>query len=226
MTPRIAILAAVALLVPPLVRAEAPPGLANPASTNCVNHGGTLVIETDGGGGQFGVCRFPDNRQCEEWALLRGECPAGGIRVTGYVTVAARYCALRGAQYQVLTGSNTSSEQGSCRFPGGKTCAADAFFSGLCTPDTAGGIVQARFRCEGGRTIDAVFSNGARSSVSLALSDGRSVSLPQAQSGSGARYASAGDRIVFWNKGDSAFIEEDGKATYLDCVTGGGTAVR
>jgi hypothetical protein len=32
------------------------------------------------------VCVFGDNRQCEEWALMRGQCPAGGIRVTGYVT--------------------------------------------------------------------------------------------------------------------------------------------
>ena len=226
MNARIVMLATTALLVALLARAEAPSSLANPASTNCVNHGGKLLIETDGSGGQFGVCRFPDNRQCEEWALLRGECPAGGIRVTGYVTAAARYCALRGARYRVLTGSNTPSEQGSCQFAGGKSCAADAFFSGLCTPDTAGGIIRARFQCQGGRTIEAVFSNGTRSSVSLALSDGRSISLPQASSGSGARYASAGDRIVFWNKGDTAFVEEDGKATYQGCVTGGDAAAR
>ena len=220
MNARIVMLATTALLVALLARAEAPSSLANPASTNCVNHGGKLLIETDGSGGQFGICQFPDNRQCEEWALLRGECPPGGIRVTGYVTPAARYCALRGARYQVLTGSNTPAEQGSCQFAGGKTCAADAFFSGLCTPDSADAIVQARFHCQGGRTIDAVFSNGARSSVSLALSDGRSISLPQAESGSGARYANAGDRVVFWNKGNTAFVEEDGKATYQDCVAG------
>ena len=213
------LLATTALLSLP-AQAETPLSRPNPASENCVNHGGTLLIETDGGGGQYGICQFPDNRQCEEWALLRGECPIGGIRVTGYATPAARYCALRGARYQVLTGSNTPSEQGSCKFTNGKTCAADAFFSGLCAADTAGGIVQAQFRCNGGKTVDAVFSNGSRSSVSLALSDGRSISLPQAPSGSGARYASAGDRIVFWNKGNSAFLEEDGTATYLDCVTG------
>jgi putative hemolysin len=32
--------------------------------------------------GQYGVCFFEDNRQCEEWALLRGDCPVGGKKVT------------------------------------------------------------------------------------------------------------------------------------------------
>src|SRR5262245_52405113 len=41
---------------------------ANPASENCVAQGGRLVIETAGDGGEFGVCLFEDNRQCEEWA--------------------------------------------------------------------------------------------------------------------------------------------------------------
>ena len=50
--------------------------------------------------------------------------------------------------------------------------------------------------------------------MSLQLSDGRSIALPQAMSGSGARYADAGDRTVFWNKGNTAFIEEGGKTTF------------
>ena len=54
-----------------------------------------------GDGGQIGVCYFEDNRQCEEWALMRGECPVGGVKVTGYVTPAGRYCA--------ITGGNTPS---------------------------------------------------------------------------------------------------------------------
>jgi putative hemolysin len=45
---------------------------ANPASENCAANGGRLVIESAGDGGQYGVCLFEDNRQCEEWALLRG----------------------------------------------------------------------------------------------------------------------------------------------------------
>lgn len=50
--------------------------MANPASQNCVNQGGTLTIEERGDGGQFGVCTFEDNLQCEEWALLRGDLVA------------------------------------------------------------------------------------------------------------------------------------------------------
>jgi putative hemolysin len=35
-------------------------GLANPASRNCVDKGGQLTIESNGKGGQFGVCTFAD----------------------------------------------------------------------------------------------------------------------------------------------------------------------
>jgi uncharacterized protein len=50
-----------------------PIGLANPASVNCVKQGGQLQI-VDTSAGQVGICRFPNGKQCEEWALLRGEC--------------------------------------------------------------------------------------------------------------------------------------------------------
>jgi membrane-bound inhibitor of C-type lysozyme len=53
----------------------------------------------------------------------------------------------------------------------------------------------------------------ARARAPLALSDGRSLPLPQALSASGARYASADGRTVFWNKGRSAFLEEGGRTT-------------
>lgn len=192
-------------------------GLANPASTHCIDHGGRLHVEKDGSGGEYGVCGFDDNRQCEEWALLRGDCPAGGIRITGYVTPAARYCALRGGRYRVLSLSNSAAEQGSCGFVDGKACAAGAFFAGLCSPASAGDVVHALFRCDAGRTLDAVFGNGALSSVSLMLSDGRSLVLPQVRSGSGARYANADESVVFWNKGHTAFIDENGRRTYRRC---------
>ena len=193
------------------------PQLANPASVRCVEQGGTLKIEARPDGGQYGVCTFVDNYQCEEWALLRGECPAGGIRVTGYATPAARYCALRGGRYQVLSEGAGAVEQGSCGFANGKSCAAPAFFDGLCTPASAGETLRVPFRCDGGRTLDALFSNGSRSSVSLWLSDGRVLSLPQALSGSGARYANADESIVFWNKGRTAFIDEKGRTSYGNC---------
>ena len=52
----------------------------NPASENCVKKGGTLTIVKGGDGGEYGVCTFTDNMQCEEWALFRGDCPVGGIK--------------------------------------------------------------------------------------------------------------------------------------------------
>ena len=121
----------------PVGQAPTPPGSAvqraNPASQHCVEQGGTLTIERGPGGGQYGVCGFSDNRQCEEWALLRGECPKGGIRVTGYATPAARYCAITGGRYAVVGRSGASDEQGTCTLPGGKTCDADAYYRGNCS---------------------------------------------------------------------------------------------
>ncbi len=78
------------------VKPDAKSAIANPASVNCIDKGGTLSIQKRGDGGEYGICIFEDNRQCEEWALFRGECPAGGIKITGYVTPAARYCAIPG----------------------------------------------------------------------------------------------------------------------------------
>jgi putative hemolysin len=52
----------------------APAGIANPASTYCVEKGGTSEIRTAEDGSEFGVCTFPDGSECEEWAFLRAEC--------------------------------------------------------------------------------------------------------------------------------------------------------
>ncbi|MDD2758523.1 MAG: DUF333 domain-containing protein [Patescibacteria group bacterium] len=54
-------------------------GLANPASVNCEQKGGKLEMKTDETGGQYAMCVFPDGKQCEEWAMFRGECPVGGV---------------------------------------------------------------------------------------------------------------------------------------------------
>jgi putative hemolysin len=109
-------------------------GLANPASQNCVAQGGTLSIETRGDGGQFGVCTFEDNRQCEEWALFRGQCPVGGLKVTGYLTPAARYCAITGGSYADNGTTGADDEKGVCTFTDGKSCPAADYYNGTCTP--------------------------------------------------------------------------------------------
>lgn len=114
--------------------AQAPsaPQLANPASLNCTQQGGTLAIERRPDGGQFGICVFTDNYQCEEWALLRGECPKNGLRVTGYATSAGRYCAITGGRYSVVSAPGVLPERGTCTLPTGKACEADAYFAGTC----------------------------------------------------------------------------------------------
>jgi putative hemolysin len=117
----------------PVTSAAASTQRGNPASENCARSGGTLSLERDAGGGTYGVCTFADNRQCEEWALLRGQCPSGGIAVTGYVTASARYCAITGGRYAVTAGSNTPSEEGTCTFSTGTSCDAGAYHRGQCT---------------------------------------------------------------------------------------------
>ena len=108
------------------------PQLANPASVRCAEKGGTLRMERRPDGGQYGVCVFTDNYQCEEWAMFRGECPVGGLRVTGYLTAAARYCAITGGRYTVVAKSGAADEQGACAPPGGKACDAMAYYAGTC----------------------------------------------------------------------------------------------
>jgi len=110
-------------------------GIANPASENCIKEGGQLDIVQRGDGGEYGVCIFEDNRQCEEWALMRGECPAGGLKITGYVTPAAVYCAITGGEYSVKSESNTDQEQGTCTFKNGKSCDVWEYYNGKCDPN-------------------------------------------------------------------------------------------
>ena len=78
-------------------------------------------------------------------------------------------------------------------------------------------INSAIFNCADNKTIQAVF---LKDNVSLTLSDGRHLYLPQGMSGSGLRYVNTDESFVFWNKGDTAFIEEGKDTTYKECMTG------
>ena len=118
----------------PAIDAKAPSSaqLANPASMNCGRLGGQLGVERNPAGGEFAVCTFPDDRQCEEWAMFRGQCPTGGVRVGGYVTGASRFCAITGGRYTVDAG-NATEERGTCSFADGKSCDADEYYQGKCS---------------------------------------------------------------------------------------------
>ena len=48
-------------------------GMANPASVNCENIGGTTEIKKNPDGSEYGMCTFQNGTSCEEWALLRNE---------------------------------------------------------------------------------------------------------------------------------------------------------
>jgi membrane-bound inhibitor of C-type lysozyme len=76
-------------------------------------------------------------------------------------------------------------------------------------------INSVTFSCAGNKTIQALFF---ADKAELTLSDGRHRLLLQAISASGARYANTDESFVFWNKGNTAFIEENHKTTFKDCI--------
>jgi membrane-bound inhibitor of C-type lysozyme len=109
-----------------------------------------------------------------------------------------------------------------------------------CSQPSTGGNVSdpnakpmatVRYACQQGKTVVAQYFEGKTSvapggmpvpggRVSLALSDGRRLVLPQTLSGSGIRYANTDESFVFWSKGDTAFVEEGANRTqtYVGCV--------
>ncbi|MEI7619945.1 MAG: DUF333 domain-containing protein [Candidatus Falkowbacteria bacterium] len=127
--------------IDPLVNSSTPIeqpalGMANPASTNCIEKGGSLKIESKTDGSQYGICYFDDNRQCEEWAMMRGDCPVGGLKITGYITPAATFCVISGGKYIITKQSpevNAENEEGTCTFNGGQVCDASKFYDGSCS---------------------------------------------------------------------------------------------
>jgi putative hemolysin len=58
-------------LMPIAAFAQKSIGMANPASVHCGEIGGRLVIRKDKAGNEYGFCRLPKGRLCEEWALFR-----------------------------------------------------------------------------------------------------------------------------------------------------------
>lgn len=75
------------------------------------------------------------------------------------------------------------------------------------------------FTCDHGKAIVGTFYPSRDTHADLLLSDGRKLVLPLAISASGARYANADESIVFWNKGNTAFITEGSVTTFSGCVT-------
>jgi membrane-bound inhibitor of C-type lysozyme len=78
-------------------------------------------------------------------------------------------------------------------------------------------INSAKFVCAEGKVINTDFY---MSFIYINFTDGKKMYLPQTISASGARYANSDESVVFWNKGDTAFITEGDQniATYKDCM--------
>lgn len=98
-------------------------------------------------------------------------------------------------------------------------------------PTSPSTTTNASYSCDGGKTIDATYAQGAAASapsagqpptptgsVALKLSDGRNLTLAQTISADGARYASTDGSIVFWNKGNGLTFTESNTETYTGCI--------
>ena len=97
--------------------------LSNPASQNCDEKGGTLEMRKDKQGGEYGVCIFEDNKQCEEWTLFNGKCPVGGVKVTGYDNDQQILCAITGGEVDIA--ENTCIKDGN-------VCDLETYANGVC----------------------------------------------------------------------------------------------
>jgi membrane-bound inhibitor of C-type lysozyme len=69
------------------------------------------------------------------------------------------------------------------------------------------------YQCEGGQSFTVEFVDNAR--FALLTLNGKTLKLPQAISGSGARYSDG--HTTLWIKGDGAFVMEGDKITIKDC---------
>jgi membrane-bound inhibitor of C-type lysozyme len=76
-------------------------------------------------------------------------------------------------------------------------------------------ISTANYSCDNNATINAAFTNN---SVTIDLSDGRHLVLPQTISADGAQYQQG--PVLLVTKGDQAFLQENGITTYSNCLAG------
>jgi membrane-bound inhibitor of C-type lysozyme len=91
------------------------------------------------------------------------------------------------------------------------------------------------YRCDGGKSIAAAYYEGPAAaqpapgeaptptgSVDVSINGAATTTLAQTVSADGARYASADESLVFWNKGDTALIMRDNSMDldYTNCTAG------
>jgi len=102
-------------------------GMANPASVNCGNVGGTTEIKSNPDGSQYGMCTFPNGTTCEEWALFNDHVckpyvPAATTPTAiGMANPASVNCGNIGGTTEIVSNPD-GSQYGMCTFPNGTTC--------------------------------------------------------------------------------------------------------
>ena len=121
----------------PAIKITASPtsaSMANPASVNCANVGGTLEIRKDTAGNEYGMCNFANGTSCEEWALFRNEGCKAGVAVTsttavplGMANPASVNCGKIGGATEIKKNTD-GSEYGMCTFSNGTSCEEWALF--------------------------------------------------------------------------------------------------
>lgn len=104
----------------------------------------------------------------------------------------------------------------------------------LIAPEEHSLVATATYSCDKGRTITAAFYDGPTPKepaageppvptglVKISFDGGPSITLPQAISADGSRYAKADESLVFWNKGNTVLIMRGGSMDldYTNCAT-------
>ena len=93
-------------------------------------------------------------------------------------------------------------------------------------------VASVAYACDAGNSLTAAFFEGTTTTptnpslppvpagtVTVALSDGRTMTLTQTISADGARYANKDESFVFWGKGNGLIILEEGKAKmFTGCI--------
>jgi len=64
--------------------------------------------------------------------MFRGECPEGGVDVTGHTTPAARMCVITGGTYTAADKKSVDTEEGTCTLKNGTICSAWDYYNGKC----------------------------------------------------------------------------------------------
>jgi hypothetical protein len=104
-------------------------GLPNPATTYCRDLGYTYETR-DGPQGEYGVCVFPDDSECEAWNFYNGQCGQP-----------FSFCEKTGGTLNIETNvlCPSDDECAICTTPSGTECTESSYFDGTCPTNSSVG---------------------------------------------------------------------------------------